>query len=74
LKIKEFLITETLPKSHRKATEKTTEKQQTVENQALAKILFGFSVSRKKAPLKPPDPPVGTIFACKMPVFSIHFS
>jgi hypothetical protein len=34
--------------SHRKATEKTTEKQQTLENQALAKILFGFSVLPKR--------------------------
>jgi hypothetical protein len=40
LKIKDFLSTEKPPKSHRKATEK----RQIVENQALAKILFSFSV------------------------------
>jgi hypothetical protein len=40
LKIKIFQ----LPKSHRKATEKTTEKPQTVENQALERFPFGFSV------------------------------
>ena len=40
-----------------KTTEKNTEKQQTVENQALAEILFGFSVLRKNPTLKPlPDP------------------
>jgi hypothetical protein len=57
LKIKGFSATEKPPKSHRKATEKTTEKHQTVENQALAKILFGFSVCRKDPPTKPADPP-----------------
>jgi hypothetical protein len=46
LKIKGFQP----PKSHRKATEKTTEKHQTVENQALDKILFGFSVCLKTHP------------------------
>jgi len=55
-----FVITHFLelvkkPKSHRKATEKDTEKHQTVENQALAEIFFGFSVYSKN-PLTRPTP------------------
>jgi hypothetical protein len=53
LKIKRFRF----PKRRRKATEKDTEKHQTLENQGLAKILFGFSVFRKTDPTSPPDPP-----------------
>ncbi len=61
-------------KSYRKATEKKTEKHQTVESQALDEILFSFSVFRKLTPPSPPPaPPVGTIFAGKHLVFSIHF-
>jgi len=61
------------PKSHRKATEKDTEKHQSIENQALDGILFGFSVFRKNVYPKP-NPPVGTFFAGKKPDISIHFS
>jgi len=54
LKIKGFSDTEKPPKSYRKATEKDTEKHQTVENQALAEI---FSVFRFFYPNIPQDPP-----------------
>ncbi len=45
------------PKSYRKATEKPTEKQQTVENQALDETLFGFSVLPKRPHQTRPHPP-----------------
>jgi len=52
---------------------KATAKHQTVENQAFAKILFGFSVLLPK-PAYPTHPTLGTIFARKKPSISIHFS
>jgi len=73
LKIKGFSDTEKPPKSYRKATEKDTEKHQTVENQALAEIFSVFRFFYPNIPQDPP-PPLGTIFACHPPVFSIHFS
>jgi len=59
---------------------KATPKQQTVENQALDEIFWSFGVILGKYVLF--DPPthrltsqsIGTIFAVKMPVFSIHIS
>jgi hypothetical protein len=56
--------------SHRKATPKTTEKLQSVENQAFCEILFSFSVHYTKVYLNPH--PLGTIFARKKLVFSIY--
>ena len=49
--------------------------KQIVENQALYEFLSAFPHMRKKTPTKPatPPPPVGTIFAVKNPIFSIHF-
>ncbi len=61
-----------LLQSHCKGTAKDAAKQQTVENQALAKILCSFAVLCKNYPSDPPDP-LGTIFAGKNFVFSIHF-
>jgi len=57
LKIKGFSDTEKPPKSYRKATEKDTEKHQTVENQALAEIFFGFSVFLPKHTPRPTPTP-----------------
>jgi hypothetical protein len=58
----EFIITHFLTdctklQSYCKATAKTTAKQQTVENQALAKILCSFAVHCKNRPTKPTPPP-----------------
>jgi len=47
--------------------------KQSIENQALERFHLAYLAYAKKAPSKPadPPPPVGTIFAGKMPVFSI---
>jgi hypothetical protein len=73
LKIKDLTHTPKPLQSHSKATPKTTPKHQTVENQALDEIFWSFGVCSKNHPTKPAHP-LGTIFAGKMPVFSIHIS
>jgi hypothetical protein len=65
LKIKDFQ----LPKSHRKATEKP----QTVENQALEKFLFGFSVCRKDISPRPHPHPLARFLQAK-PSFFLYIS
>jgi hypothetical protein len=48
--------------------------KQSIENQALERFHLAYLAYAKKAPSKPadPPPPVGTIFAGKNLVFSIH--
>jgi hypothetical protein len=62
----------------RKGCVKNCVKKQIVENQALREILYAFTHMRKNYP-KPARPTyrltsqsVGTIFALKNPIFSIH--
>jgi hypothetical protein len=68
-----FLQIGTKLQNYSKATPKTTPKHRTVENQALDEIFWSFGVCSKKVSPNPPDP-LGTIFAGKTLVFSIHFS
>jgi hypothetical protein len=59
----------------RKGCGKTCGIKQIVENQALREILSAFPHMRKDTTPNPPfrpAPPVGTIFALKNPIFSIH--
>jgi hypothetical protein len=75
LKINYFSATEKPPKSYRKATEKTTEKHQTVENQGLDEFLFSFSVLPKRPThqARRPAPPDHLTFVKSDPRFFYTF-